>query len=764
MLFVAMPINQPTLPHVIASSRLQGAQITVVARRTAILAVCSILSGSVVLATFWQTASHFYLLVLLGGLVIMHGASIVSSRIWLARTRPVGSPRMLRVRIAASALIAVVWATSPIALMPIATEEQRQLLIYIGAGLTSSSILIAPILPAASLFAGIITIGFFLPMPLIDHSIASQHAVVLLMFLLMTAAVVRAQHRDFIERITNELTLEEQSDIIGLLLREFEENASDFLWEADAGLRITRASDRLSRIMACSAAELQGGSIMEWISQGRQRIGEEKHNASKLLACLADRLPFRDLQVLVVFKGQEIWLSLTAKPVFDAAGTLTGYRGVGSDVTAAHRSDEQIAYLASYDSLTDLPNRALFQEALTKVCAHNSSFALLSLDLDGFKAVNDTFGHSIGDALLVAVAGRLRASLRDGDVVARLGGDEFAVLQSGADANAAAVFAQRIITKLSEPYQLGSVQTSIGVSVGIALARDGLAPKDLLIGADLALYQSKAEGRRTWYFFEPEMAIRAQHRHRLQTELRLAIERNELTLEFQPIFGMTSGTISGAEALVRWQHPERGPISPAEFIPIAEESGLIVQLGAWVLRRACEQATTWVGETRVAVNFSPLQFRDPGLYDLVDQVLADTGLSPQRLEVEITESVFLEKADTTLACLRALRARGIHIALDDFGTGYSSLSYLRSFPFDKVKIDQSFIRDLGVNSEAIAIVRAIVGMASSLGMRTTGEGVETEVQAELLQLTGCSQVQGYLFGRPGKSSNISDLIALGQPE
>ena len=303
----------------------------------------------------------------------------------------------------------------------------------------------------------------------------------------------------------------------------------------------------------------------------------------------------------------------------------------------------------------------------------------------------------------------------------------------------------------------------MGLSIGIAIECSGLSPDDLLRIADLALYFSKEAGRGTWHFYKPEMGLRAQERHAFQVDLRHAIEHDGLSLDFQPIVDIASGNVVGAEALARWLHPIRGRVSPAEFIAAAEESGLIHSLGAWVLRRACKQAVTWANHSRISVNLSPLQFRDPGLLNLIDEVLADTGLPATRLELEITESVFLDALDETLACLHALRSRGIHIALDDFGTGYSSLSYLRSFPFDKVKIDQSFVRDLGVNDNARAIVQAIVGMAGSLGMRTTGEGVETQAQAKLLQLTGCSQVQGYLFGRPCSSEVIAGVMTAAKP-
>ncbi|MGI4796315.1 MAG: putative bifunctional diguanylate cyclase/phosphodiesterase [Janthinobacterium lividum] len=667
---------------------------------------------------------------------------------------------MMQSRVVVSAVIAVVWASVPIMLMPTANADQRQLLIYIGSGLMSSSILLAPMKHAALAFLFITTVGVLLPMPYIDQSITLDHLWTILLYMFATWGVVHIQARDFSKRVLNERAQEEQAGIIGLLLHDFEENASDFLWETDSELHLQHVSDRLAQILDCSVTMLEGSSIAQWIEQGSASAGAEESDNAGLLACLADRQPFRELQVSAVFDDKAYWFSVTGKPVIDRQGIFRGYRGVGSDVTAIRRSDKRIVYLAGHDSLTNLPNRAQFHDALAHACANNIPFALLCLDLDGFKTVNDTLGHGMGDALLVAVSGRLRACLRDGDMVARLGGDEFAVLQVGGDAPAAAILAQRLINHVAEPYQLGKAPTSIGVSIGIALAAaTNPEPEELLKGADLALYHSKSEGRGIWSFFEDGMALRAQERHALQVDLRHAIDADELFLEYQPITDFISGNVTGAEALVRWQHPFRGRVSPVDFIPAAEECGLIVALGAWVLRRACEEASTWEGDARVAVNLSPLQFRDPGLLALVDEVLAETMLPGHRLELEITESVFLEKVDNTLTCLHALRSRGIHIALDDFGTGYSSLSYLRSFPFDKVKIDQSFIRDLNVNNGAITIVQAIVGMASSLGMRTTGEGVETQAQAQLLQATGCTQVQGYLFGRPCSPAMISTIVS-----
>ena len=468
----------------VAPDRLRGQQITAIARWTPAMAGCSLITCAAVVTTFWNTAPRAYLVGLLLSLTTLHGLSVFGARRWLAAGHKVASARMRWARVAFTVLIAVAWSTMPAMLMPTATPDQRQLLIYVGAGLISASVMLAPLLPAALSFAGVITLGVLLPMPLLHQSITVQHALTLITFCALTSSVVWSQSIDFAQRVLNEITLGEQGEVIGLLLREFEENALDFLWEADAELRLHRVSDRLAQIMGCPPALLEGGSVIGGIKGGSCEAGEEGSDTAKILACLAERVPFRDMQVVIALEGQLHWLVVSGKPVFDGQGRFQGFRGVGSDITAAHRSDERIAYLARYDSLTDLPNRTLFQEALFQACAQTDRFAVLCLDLDGFKAVNDTFGHSTGDALLAAVAGRLRTSVREGDVVARLGGDEFAVLQAGGDAESAAFLAQRLIERVAEPFQIGGASPSVGVSIGIATECIGLVADDLLRTAD----------------------------------------------------------------------------------------------------------------------------------------------------------------------------------------------------------------------------------------------------------------------------------------
>ncbi|GEO98907.1 putative bifunctional diguanylate cyclase/phosphodiesterase [Methylobacterium haplocladii] len=440
-----------------------------------------------------------------------------------------------------------------------------------------------------------------------------------------------------------------------------------------------------------------------------------------------------------------------------------GFVATYDDVTERWHAESRIAYMARHDGLTDLPNRVLLAEriegAITQA-SREAGFGVHCLDLDNFKQINDTLGHAVGDELLRAVAHRLTACLREVDTVARLGGDEFAIVQAGVEtAEDAAVLAQRIIEVVSAPYELAEHSVTIGVSIGIALApTDGMAPDSLLKNADVALYKSKGDGRGVFRFFEAEMDDRLQARRLLEIDLRAAVAAQAFELHYQPIYDLSRDRISGFEALLRWTHPTRGPVSPVEFVPLAEEIGLIVPLGEWVLRQACAEASRWPGNLKIAVNVSPAQFRSAQLISTVREALAETGLAAQRLELEITETVLLANRGATVAILHALRAMGTRIAMDDFGTGYSSLSYLRSFPFDKMKIDQSFIRDLTVENGSGFIVQAVISLGTNLGMTMTAEGVETEDQLARLRAEGCDEAQGYLFSRPVPVSQIAGLL------
>jgi diguanylate cyclase (GGDEF)-like protein/PAS domain S-box-containing protein len=434
------------------------------------------------------------------------------------------------------------------------------------------------------------------------------------------------------------------------------------------------------------------------------------------------------------------------------------------DITERKRAEARLAFMAQHDGLTGLPNRNLLRQHMDEILQHvrrsAETVAVLVLGLDNFKAVNDTLGHGIGDKLLRGVAKRLRSTLREEDTLARLSSDEFAIVQSGLTRPEDAVFlAKRLLEAIGEPYLLDGHSVVIGASMGIAMAPgDGDESEKLLKSADMALSRAKNDSRGTFSFFEAEMDARAQSRRKIELDLRDAIQNDGLRPFYQPLVDLSTGRISGFEALVRWPHPERGMISPAEFIPVAEETGLINALGELMLRRACLDAALWPDAVRVAVNLSPLQFRVGNLLSMVMDALKQSGLPATRLELEITETLLLEKSSQVLATLHALRALGVRISMDDFGTGYSSLSYLRSFPFDKIKIDQSFVRDLGSNRDAQAIVRSIISLGKGLGVTITAEGVETEAELSCLRAEGCHEGQGFLFSRARPNAEIVGLL------
>jgi diguanylate cyclase (GGDEF)-like protein len=424
----------------------------------------------------------------------------------------------------------------------------------------------------------------------------------------------------------------------------------------------------------------------------------------------------------------------------------------------------QSQYLAYHDSLTGLGNRLLFkeqlEEALTDESVTQHPLAVLFVDLDGFKAVNDTGGHSVGDLLLKSLAAKLRDLLPPTDRIARLGGDEFAILQvSGVQPSSSIALAERIIEVAAHPQIIEGHDVTVGASVGIAILQPGeMNAEAALKCADLAMYSAKSGGRGTFRMFDPQMDAAVQTRRSLERDMRTALAGGDFSLFYQPLVNLQTRKVTAFEALMRWHHPERGTVAPSEFIPVAEEIGLILPLGEWALRQACMEAIRWPDEINLSVNLSPLQFAKGNLVSTVMSALASSGLPANRLELEITESVLLEKSDRNIGILNHLRSLGVRISMDDFGTGYSSIGYLRSFPFDKIKIDQSFVRDVLVDEGSLAIVRAIAGLGVSFGMTTTAEGVETEEQMRCLNMEGCVEVQGYLYSKPVPANEIKGLL------
>jgi diguanylate cyclase (GGDEF)-like protein len=542
-------------------------------------------------------------------------------------------------------------------------------------------------------------------------------------------------------------------------------NMSQGLIMFDSAERVVVCNDFYVEMYGLSRDVVKpGSSLLELLRHRIETGGHLHHDPEDYRRELLDGLARGKVISLIVETAECREVSVKNSPM-----TGGGWVATHEDITERRRAEAQIAYMAHHDALTELPNRVRFHEFLQEMLAKSKRgehFAVFCLDLDHFKDVNDALGHPLGDLLLKAAAERLRRCIRETDFVARLGGDEFAILQAGAcQPTDATALANRLVEEISAPYELGGHQVVVGLSMGIALApNDGMDPDELLRNADMALYRAKADGRGLYRFFEPAMDARMQARRNLEIELRKAITNSEFELFYQPLVDVQTEHVTGFEALIRWQHPLRGMILPSEFITIAEETGLIVPLGDWVLRQACTEAVTWPSDVKIAVNLSPNQFKSKTLLLTVVSALAASGLSPRRLELEITESVLLQDSEATLALLLELRRMGVRISMDDFGTGYSSLSYLRKFPFDKIKIDQSFIRDMSDHDDSLAIVRAVVAMGSGLCIGTTAEGVETARQFDQLKLEGCTEVQGYLFSPPRPASEVKKLLAAINPK
>lgn len=653
-----------------------------------------------------------------------------------------------------AAILSGLWAVLDIVAYPTANETQRMVLIALTVGMAGGGgFALATIPPASIVFCGTVAIGAAIALSR-DPSIVGAYLFAL--YIVFAAIIIRsslAVCKSLTERVRAKIASDEQRAVIGLLLNDFEENAADWLWGVDKDLNLERASTRFYDTLQVPENMVLGQpllSIMPFSS-----VSLEGHDCRESFTnSLMSRQSFRDQDICVELGGELAIWSLTAKAIYDPQGNFMGYRGVGRDVTANRESRLRIEHMARHDPLTEVGNRVLlsedFERAVSRYERFGDAFSVLLLDLDRFKQVNDNFGHTTGDELLRAVASILSQLRGDTDTLARVGGDEFAILHvCGDDPQSAAILASRIIDKFAEPIDLRCGSVHIGVSIGIACAPiDGTEPDQLMRNADLALYRAKTEGRNRYRFFDTSLDAAARRRNLIEQELVLAIAEESLTVYFQPLVNAETQQVVCAEALLRWNHPKLGPISPAEFIPIAEDVGQITALGSWVLREACRHAATWPENVRVAVNLSSRQFLSPGLLPLIETALAENRLPAHRLELEVTESLLMETTIGIEQTLETISRLGVRIALDDFGTGFSSLSYLRRFHFDKLKIDQSFISDLETNADSRAIVEAVIRLAGDLRMSIAAEGVETKEQLERLRQMGCSEIQGYFTGRP----------------
>ena len=582
---------------------------------------------------------------------------------------------------------------------------------------------------------------------------------------LLIMACLRSARAEILFEIANSI-VQEKSETVSLLLREFEDSGADWLWQTDVSRCATHVSPRFAYALGADAKAIEGQPLLKLIAGDAWEKGEYPRELHELAERLKRRESFSNLIVPATFKGVQRWWELSASPRHGEDGSFLGFRGVGSDVTEQRESANKISHLARFDTLTGLPNRLQLTEALADALKDAEKWrrrcGFLMIDLDRFKAVNDTLGHPVGDRLLAQVARRLQLITTDNELCGRLGGDEFAVVIKDAnDVEYVSLLASRIIDSLSRPYEVDQNTLYIGASIGSALGPvDGRTVELLMRSADLALYRSKEQGGNMHHNYQHKLHANAEERRLMEAELRNALEREQLHVEYQPVVDARGDNgIVGFEALVRWNSPKFGNVSPAKFIPIAEDTRLIVAIGDFILRKACHDATNWPESTRVAVNISVDQLTSTNFLETIVSALHDSGLPAWRLELEVTESIFLRDGTLAVQVLDRIRGLGIKLSLDDFGTGYSSLGYLRNVRFDTIKVDRSFVQGAAKNkAESLAIIRAVVALADSLDIATTAEGVETENELAMIQQLGCKKIQGYYFGRPMAFADSLDLF------
>jgi diguanylate cyclase (GGDEF)-like protein/PAS domain S-box-containing protein len=742
--------------------RVRGAQLNVIHRLAPVRVVISLMGIAIVVLAMMGRAplAHLYgwafgcgtLVALAAYPKLRHRGFVVQTA---TRSELLGETLW-------SSLLGLAWGAAFVLFAPSAGPSQLLLLWALMTALMASSAFALSAVPlATSVFllavGGAVAYAMFVSNLLLVSFIA----------VMFTGGFVGAclnAGRTFVIHESSELALAEKNEVVSLLLREFDDSGGDWMWQTDASKCLTHVSPRFAYALGVESEQLEAKPLLQILAGETWEAGNFSAGLRDLAERLKKRESFSDLILPITINGESHWWEMSASPRYDDRGSFLGFRGVGSDVTAQRRSADKINHMARFDTLTGLPNRLQVTEALGEAMAEAERWrgrcAFMMIDLDRFKAVNDTLGHPIGDRLLTRVAERLQGLMTDKNMCGRLGGDEFAiVVRDASDSAKLARLARSIIETLSKPYEVDQHTLYIGASVGTAIGpRDGRSVEMLIRSADLALYRSKDDGGGAHNAYEPQLHAHAEERRVLEIALRKALERKEFQIHYQPVVSSEGGTIEGFEALLRWNNPELGNVSPARFVPVAEEARLIGPIGEWVLRSACEEAMRWPDTVRIAVNVSAEQLADSNFVTAVVSALAHSRLPAHRLELEVTESVFMREGTGAVAVLDQLLKLGIRLALDDFGTGYSSLGYLSKTKFSTIKIDRSFVQGAAKNvPEALAIIRAVVAMADSLGMSTTAEGVETDSEYQLVSRLGCRKVQGYLFGRPMVAS---DALAL----
>ena len=749
-------LPQPAVNHIRAE------QIRAIVRLTPIMMTGNICSAIIMLLATWGEKSWWLAFSL--SLCLLPMAAIGLRAWWKCRYSP---PRRFASARAASraalhaAMLGGIWGLMVVGTYTDGSLIQQMVVAAVIAAIgTAGAFTLAPMPQAAAGFLIPIILGSTAALTAIGGRAEAMLAALGVLYISVIGVACVAHARIFAAHLRSELEAVEQRSVIGMLLKSFEDNASDCLWQLDAQGHFTHVSERMSAILGLEQNTLEGKDAAGVLLQ----LNFCPIKAGALRKAFTSRRPFRDLEAAVGDARSPRWWQLTGEPIFDDLGNFGGFRGVCSDITATKHAEQRLAYLAHHDSLTGTYNRVRFNELLAEKSIraerNGQGFALAYLDLDGFKSVNDTFGHPTGDQLLIYVVKRLHLCLPAESFLARLGGDEFALLTGETDRDALSSLAAQVIDTLSQPYTIDGHSISISASIGLIGAGDVLeGPEAALRKADLALYHAKEAGRGTFSFYTAEMDSQLHETLALEADLALAIPRGQLELHFQPFVKTETGSIAGFEALVRWRHPERGLIPPMLFIPIAEKSHLIRQIGLWVLNEACRAASLWPKHLTVAVNLSARQFSGASLVEDIRAALRRNHLPATQLELEITESVLIERPEAVIETLKQLKSLGIRISLDDFGTGYSSLSYLWQFPFDKIKIDGSFVSAISRDESARHILTTIRSLADTMGLSVTAERVETTEELDFLRQIRCDFVQGYYFSMPMPEAELAVHLA-----
>lgn len=746
------------------AGRLRASQVGSISKTTPFMVLAKISCAFFVYFTFYKEPAASYLLYWLAALCILSVLSL--NHIYQNRKRgPIftASTAAYTKTTKATIISGTLWALMPIMLFPYIAVEDRVVIIAVMSGLIGGGAMSLYVIPRAMItWILLLTTGCAIGLLLVP---TPPNIIVLCLLILYSLALIRAGYtmaKKFTTSTLKGFELSNQSETIGLLLKDFSENASDWLWEINSTGQFTRGIEGFFKVLHVDFTSISPGDYQgNFLGEDNQILN--MRSVDLLRKKYMDQESFREIIISSSGSKSIKWVSLSGKPLYNENNEFKGFRGVASDITEKKLAEERIAYLAHNDALTGLLNRENYTRALQALLAkpdNVQAWSVFYLDLDGFKAVNDTYGHAMGDKLLGEVAKELKKTVSEQDMVARLGGDEFAILcRSAGTVVSVSNLADAILKALCKSYLIDNVALDIGVSIGISLSsKDGSDVNTLMNNADLALYRAKEEGRGTFRLYEHHMDEIVKERRSLEADLKTALKNNELSLAYQPLISVKETRTVCFEALARWTHPERGNVSPEDFIPIAESLGVITNIGDWVINQACMEAMTWPSDVSVAVNLSPQQFQSSKIVETIINALSASGLPPNRLELEITEGIFMDNSKAVLFSLRELKAMGVSISLDDFGTGYSSLSYLLNFPFDKMKIDRSLIQSLGNDPNAENVIKAITKLASVMNLTVTAEGIETLDQVKVLSKMHCTHFQGFLFGKPLANNDLRNYI------